>query len=339
FKILEEKVFAKDFIGKKTINPANNKQTPILSSGFVDEGIGTGIVMSVPAHAPWDFIALQNAKSSSNDSEIKKIELISLINTKDFGAFPAKEICEKMNIVSLAQKEELEKATEEVYKKEFHSGVLNESYGKFAGIKVSEAKDLLTKDFISKNFADKMLGFSEQVICRCGKEVIIQLVPNQWFIKYSDKTLTEKTKAHLKSMKVFPEQYFNELPAILDWFDDRACVRKGRWLGTRLPFDKEWIIEPISDSTLYPLTYTYSHFVNSKKLKLENLTEEFFDYIFLNKGTIASVSKKSKVNAKLLKQIKEEVDYWYPLDLNLGGKEHKTVHFPVFLFNHVGILP
>ena len=29
----------------------------------------------------------------------------------------------------------------------------------------------------------------------------------------------------------------------------------------------------------------------------------------------------------------------YPLDINLGGKEHKTVHFPVFIMNHVAVLP
>ena len=228
---------------------------------------------------------------------------------------------------------------EEIYKQEFHSGTLNEVYGKLAGMKVSEAKDVLIKDFVSKNFAGKMLGFSEQVVCRCGKEVIIQLVPNQWFIKYSDKSLTQKTKEHAKKMKVFPEQYFNELPPILDWFDDRACVRKGRWLGTSFPFDKEWIIEPISDSTLYPLAYTFFNYINSKKLKLQNLTDEFFDFIFLNKGKLESAAKISKINPKLLKQIKKEADYWYPLDMNLGGKEHKTVHFPVFLFNHIALLP
>jgi leucyl-tRNA synthetase len=38
-------------------------------------------------------------------------------------------------------------------------------------------------------------------------------------------------------------------------------------------------------------------------------------------------------------EIKNDFDYWYPVDINLGGKEHKTVHFPVFLMNHVAIMP
>jgi leucyl-tRNA synthetase len=37
--------------------------------------------------------------------------------------------------------------------------------------------------------------------------------------------------------------------------------------------------------------------------------------------------------------MRKDVLYWYPLDLNLGGKEHMTVHFPAFLMNHVAILP
>jgi len=40
-----------------------------------------------------------------------------------------------------------------------------------------------------------------------------------------------------------------------------------------------------------------------------------------------------------LEQMRADVEYWYPLDINLGGKEHMTVHFPAFLMNHVAIMP
>ena len=60
------------------------------------------------------------------------------------------------------------------------------------------------------------------------------------------------------------------------------------------------------------------------------MTNEFFDYVFLGKG---------KSQSKLWDMIKSDVDYWYPVDINLGGKEHKTVHFPVFLMNHVAVMP
>jgi leucyl-tRNA synthetase len=60
------------------------------------------------------------------------------------------------------------------------------------------------------------------------------------------------------------------------------------------------------------------------------MTTEFFDYIFLGKG---------KAKNKLWERIRSDFQYWYPVDINLGGKEHKTVHFPVFLMNHIAIMP
>jgi len=107
-------------------------------------------------------------------------------------------------------------------------------------------------------------------------------------------------------------------------------IRKGSWLGTEFPFKKGWIIEPISDSTLYPAYYLISHYVNQEKLSPEEMTVEFFDYVFLGKG---------KPKNELWNKIRQEVEYWYPVDINLGGKEHKTVHFPVFVMNHVAVFP
>jgi len=87
-------------------------------------------------------------------------------------------------------------------------------------------------------------------------------------------------------MNIIPEEYKKQLPSILDWFDDRACIRKGSWLGTEFPFKKEWIVEPISDSTLYPAYYLISHYVNTNQITPEEMTNEFFDYIFLEKGDV-----------------------------------------------------
>ena len=61
--------------------------------------------------------------------------------------------------------------------------------------------------------------------------------------------------------------------------------------------------------------------------------------MFLGKGDAASVSAGTGISKDLVEQIRKDVLYWYPLDLNLGGKEHMTVHFPAFLMNHVAILP
>ncbi len=321
-KLLNETIHGKELIGKTCEIPMINREIPILSGPFADPGVATGIVMSVPAHAPYDWIALVESKED--------IKPITIIDVKGFGANPAKEVCDKLGIKSQTETEKLDLATEEVYKKEFHTGYLNENCGEYVGIKISDIKDAVKDELISKNFAIIMREFSEEVICRCGGNVVIKQIPDQWFIKYSDNNLTENSKDHASNMNIFPDDYKNELPGILEWYDDRACIRRGSWLGTEFPFKKGWIIEPISDSTLYPAYYIISKYVNEKKLDPKDMTENFFDYVFLGKG-------KSK--SPLWDEIKKDFDYWYPVDINLGGKEHKTVHFPVFLMNHVAIMP
>jgi len=343
-----------EMIGKKCVAPVVNREVLILPSNFVDPNIATGVVMSVPAHAPYDYIALEEAKKkdlgrySISKEDIENIKPISLIKTENevFPAesknekhfcerrenevFPAVEVCRRMEIKSLDDREKLEEATNIVYKKEFHSGILKENCGKYAGLKVSETKGKLQNEFTEEGVADTMLEFSEPVVCRCGENVVIKSIPNQWFIKYSDIELTEKSKKRAEKMTIKPKEYQNEMMNVLDWFGDRACVRQGNWLGTEFPFEKGWIIEPISDSTLYPMYYIISKYVNSGELKDEDMNEDFFDYVFLG---------EEKKHSKIAEKIRNDFQYWYPLDINLGGKEHKTVHFPVFLMNHVAVLP
>jgi len=321
-EILHEKVPGKKLVGKKCVVPEINREVPIFSGVFADPAIATGIVMSVPAHAPYDWVALVESK--------QPIQPIKIIDAKGFEDNPAKEACDQLKITSQTQTDKLDEATDLVYKKEFHTGVLNEKCGSYSGIKISEIKDTIKNDLIAKNLAATMREFSEEVICRCKEKVVIKKIPDQWFIKYSDETLTQESKDYAETMNIYPLEYKDEMPKILDWFDDRAVIRKGSWLGTEFPFKKDWIIEPISDSTLYPAYYLFSNYVNQKKLSVEEMTMEFFDYIFLDIGTPKNA---------VWRQIKSDFDYWYPVDINLGGKEHKTVHFPVYIMNHVAIMP
>ena len=334
--ILKEDVDSKQFIGRNVIAPGIDKEIIILPAKFCDPDVGSGIVTSVPSDAPYDYVALKTLQDNKEElrkynldgEEIENIKLIPIIKSKGYGAFPAKEIVEKLQIKSLDDPK-LEEATKEIYKAGFHTGVMVEGCGKYSGKRVEEAKELMKAEMLEKNKADIFHDLSEEVICRCGKKVIIKRIDDQWFIRYSDQELTERSKEQAKEMKIWPQEYNDNISSVLDWFNDRACARLGNWLGTKLPFDNKWTIEPISDSTLYTAYYIVSKFFNNGTLTIKDLTEEFFDYVFLGEG-------KGKDSWQ---EVKEEFDYFYPLDINLGGKEHKTVHFPVFLMNHVAILP
>ena len=334
--ILKEDIDLKKWIGRKVLAPGINREIIILPASFCDPNVGTGIVTSVPSDAPYDYVALKSLQDNSQTckkygldiEEVRSVHLIPIITSSGFSDFPAKEIVHKKNIQSLDDPQ-LEEATKEVYKIGHHTGVMKENCGKYAGKKVEEAKELIKAELLEQGKADVFHDLSEDVLCRCGEKVLIQRIDDQWFIRYSDQELTERSKEQAKEMKIFPKEYYDHLPAILDWFGDRACVRLGNWLGSSFPFDQRWTVEPISDSTLYPAYYIVSKWINDGTLTVKDLTEEFFDYVFLGEG---------KGNERW-KPIREEFDYFYPLDLNLGGKEHKTVHFPVFIMNHVAILP
>jgi len=335
-----------ELIGTKCIAPYTHKEIPILPSELVDPGVGTGLVMSVPSDAPYDWIGLVDlvnhpeklARFNISKEFVESIKPIPIIKTPGWGPLPAVEICEKMNIRELSDPK-LEEATKEIYRSGFHKGVMAEAAGEYAGKQVEVAKAEIQEMLLKSGEADIFRDLSEEVICRCGKRVFVKKIPDQWFIDYANPELTEMSKKHAKTMRIFPNEYYVNVQPILEWFRERACVRQGNWLGTRFPLDRKWIVEAITDSTLYPLYYLISLYVNEGKLKPENLTEEFFDYVFTDVGDIEEVSRKTGVSTELLDTIKKDIDYWYPLDINLGGKEHMTVHFPVFIMNHVGLLP
>ena len=339
-------ISGKTLIGTTAHAPGVEREIIILPARFCDPHTGTGIVTSVPSDAPYDWIALRELQQNTEEckhwgldqDQVQAIKPIPIIHTRGFGPHPAIEICRRMGITSQDDTDKLDAATQEVYKAGFHTGTMADSSGTYHGMQVAKAKEVVKQDLIASGQGDCFHDLTEEVICRCGAKVVIRKVDDQWFITYSDSSLTETSKKHAAKMTVLPKEYHHNIPHVLDWFSDRACARLGNWLGTKLPFDAQWTIEPISDSTIYPLYYLISGHVNEGTIRADQLTEAFFDYVVLGIGKSSDVSKTTKIPAAILDIIKQDIAYWYPLDINLGGKEHQTVHFPVFIMNHVGIL-
>lgn len=345
------RIAGKDLIGLTCIAPMTHREIPVFPAGFVDPDVGTGLVTSCPSDAPDDWNSLQIAKADPDltgkygipKEVVDAVVPISIISIKGYGDFPAQDVIEKMNIQSVKDpvrfRELMDEAKKQVYKDGYHMGVMKDGCGEFSGMRVEEAKDRIQQAMLASGEAETFRDLTEEVVCRCGQRVHIKRIDDQWFINYADRKLTDATKEHCRDMTIFPSQYYENVQGVLDWYRERACVRLGNWLGTRFPFDDKWIIEAISDSTLYPLFYTISLYSNSGQIAPAQMTPAFFDYVVLEKGEPAAVSAATGVPAELLEKIRRDVHYWYPLDINLGGKEHMTVHFPVFLMNHRAILP
>jgi leucyl-tRNA synthetase len=308
---------------------------PILPADFVDPGMGTGLVMSVPAHAPKDYQALMDLKAKNHEIA-SKIEPIAIIVTDGYGQIPAKEICEKMQ-VSNQTDQKLEDATNDLYQDEFLKGKLNEKCGEFNGIKVEFGRDKVRDWLKDKKLLEKFpILENGPVRCRCGAECVVKVLNNQWFLNYGDEEWKELARNCFDEMNILPNKIKTEFKDVIDWLHERACARQ-QGLGTKLPWDKNWIVESLSDSVIYMAYYTISRFVNDGTVAAENLTKEFFDYIFLGKGDISRVADNSKLSEDAISLMKKEFLYFYPVDSRHSGRDLVQNHLSFFVLNHVAI--
>ncbi|MEK6870117.1 MAG: class I tRNA ligase family protein, partial [Thermoproteota archaeon] len=331
-----------ELIGKTVTVPHRNESIVMLPASFVESETGTGIVMSVPAHAPFDYQALIDLKKSKIEpvlsTKVNAITPISIIETEGYGENPAKEAVEKFGIVD-QNDPKLEEATKEVYGKEFYGGKLKSNTEQFAGIKVAYAKDTI-KDWLIKNkHADILLELTNTPVrCRCGAECVVKVLNNQWFLNYGDKDWKELATKCFDSMNILPQEIRSEFNYVIGWLRERACARQ-HGLGTKLPWDKDWIVESLSDSVIYMAYYIISKFVNNKTIVADNLSKEFFDYIFLDKGDSDKVSSITKISPNIINEIKKEFQYFYPVDSRHSGRDLVPNHLTFFVLNHVAIFP
>lgn len=331
-----------ELAGRTVTAPLTGVPLPIFPSPLVDPKVGTGVVMSVPAHAPADVLALAELTPEQRES-LRPAPIILAVppagelpgSERELAAgtgSPAERANRATGATKLADAAAVQEATERLYRLEYARGTM--TVRDYLGLPVREARERVAAALLATKQSFELQEFSEPVICRNGHTVVIRRVPHQWFIRYSDPEWKALGQSAARAMTISPEEYARDLPAVLDWMDDRPCTRRGRWLGTPLPFDPEWIIEPIADSTLYPAYYVVRRFVRERGILPSSLTDAFFDFVFLGEGT-----GEPNVDLALQQEIRADFLYWYPLDCNIGGKEHKRVHFPPFILTHAKLLP
>ncbi len=332
---IEGDVAGSELIGKSAIAPHNNEKIPIFEADFVEPAMGTGLVMSVPAHAPKDYQALMDLKAKNHELA-SRLEPIPIIVTPGYGQIPAKEICEKMG-VSDQSDEKLEEATKELYLKEFTDGKLNERCAQFSNEKVQFGRDKIRAWLQENGFLEKFSVLENAPVrCRCGAECVVKVLNNQWFLNYGDEEWKKLARNCFDEMNILPNNIKTEFLEVIDWLHERACARQ-QGLGTKLPWDNDWIVESLSDSVIYMAYYTISRFVNDGTVTPENLTKEFFDYVLLDKGNVGLATSTSKLTEDVINTIKKEFTYFYPVDSRHSGRDLVQNHLSFFVLNHVAI--
>lgn len=333
---IEKEFKGKELIGKKCTVPLAEREVIILPASFVDPDNATGVVCSVPAHAPYDHMALVDLKNKPEELKkygldpkvVKEIKYIPLIKVPGYGDFPAVEICEKTGIKSQNDVQKLEEATGVIYRAEFHKGIYRSEFKEYAGMPVMRAKNAINQELIDRGLGGLMYEFSQKPVrCRCGTECIVKIIHDQWFIDYGNEDWKRISRECLDQMKLIPEERRVQFNNVFDWLDKKACVRLVG-LGTKLPWDKKWIIESLSDSTIYMAYYAIAGVINKQKVPASELTDEAFDYMFAGGKPIQN---------KKVEEMKQEFEYWYPLDYRCSGKDLIPNHLSFFVFNHTAV--
>jgi len=342
---IDRRFKGREIIGKYCFNPINGQKLLLLPGWFVSSEQATGVVYSVPAHAPYDWLALKDLQARPESLKefhidaalVKGIKPISLIRLEGFGEYPAIEIVDQLGAKD-QNDPKADEATKQLYKKEFHGGVLKENCGKYAGKMVKEVKDQLVQDFKKENIAESMYDLPQRVVCRCMTPCIVKILEDQWFLKYSDPAWKEKTKEALKDAAVYPDAAVQWFVDVIDWLKEWACARK-TGLGTPLPWSPGWIVETLSDSTIYMAFYTINKHIRQHSIQSEQLIPEVFNYVFFGKGKAEEAAKKSQIATETLEAMRNEFLYWYPVDFRNSAKELLPNHLTFFLFHHVALFP
>jgi len=246
-------------------------------------------------------------------------------------------VCEEKKIKSPNDKIKLAEAKEVCYQKGFYEGLMK--VGDFKGEKVESAKLKVRKWMIENNHAAGYFEPLEPIMSRSGYDCIVALC-DQWYLDYGNAKYKKIVLDHVKSdnFDSFNDGIQQAFEGAIDWLKEWGCSRSFG-LGTKVPFDEKYLVESLSDSTIYMAYYTISNFLQGDLegsipgelgIKAGEMQNYDFDYVFLNKD----YNPESKIAEEKLKTMRESFRYWYPMDFRTSGKDLIKNHLTMSLYSH-----
>ncbi|XP_076181094.1 leucyl-tRNA synthetase [Ptiloglossa arizonensis] len=342
------KLTGMDILGLPLEAPlTSNKVIYTLPMLTIKENKGTGIVTSVPSDSPDDYAALVDLKKKQalrekygiSDEMVLPYDPIPTIELPEFGKLSAVTLYDKLKIQSQNDTAKLLEAKELVYLKGFYNGIL--LVGKYKGKKIQDVKKQIQNELVNEGKAAIYYEPEKTVISRSNDECIVALC-NQWYLDYGEEIWKQEAIKSLNNLNTFHDEVRRNFMACLDWLREHACSRT-YGLGTKLPWDKSWLIESLSDSTIYMAYYTVAHLLqggtfrgnkpNTYNIKANEMTPEVWDYIFFKDAKFP----KTNIKQNALDHMRHEFQYWYPVDLRVSGKDLVQNHLTFFIYNHTAI--
>ncbi|KAE8390832.1 hypothetical protein BDV23DRAFT_183154 [Aspergillus alliaceus] len=166
-----------------------------------------------------------------------------------------------------------------------HQGIKN--YGAFKGEIVQVIQAKVQQQLLDSGEAFQYTEPDKREISRSGDECGVALM-DQWYLDYGEtfwKNTTLEFVENSEAFNIYVQETRNGLRGVLNWLDQWACTRT-YGLGYKVPWDSQFLVESLSDSTQYMAYYTVAHKLTDiygqapGTLKIPNhLT--FFIYIYL----------------------------------------------------------
>jgi leucyl-tRNA synthetase len=314
---------------------------------------GTGVVTSVPSDSPNDYATVMDLAKKADYYGIKKewaeLEVVPIIETPSYGNLTAPFLVKKLKISSPKDTKQLEEAKELAYKEGFYQGIM--TYGEFKGEKVEVAKPKVRQQLLDANEGFAYSEPERKVVSRSGDDCCVALM-DQWYLDYGEESWKQVALKYVdnadgKGLNTYSAEAKNGLEGVLNWLNQWACART-YGLGSKLPWDPQFLVESLSDSTIYMAYYTIAHYLHKDiygkepglaGVKPEQMTDEVWDYVFARRDFNDNILKESGISKEGLGSMRREFEYWYPLDIRVSGKDLIPNHLTFFLYIHLAIFP
>ncbi|KAI5159275.1 leucyl-tRNA synthetase [Nematocida ausubeli] len=174
-----------------------------------------------------------------------------------------------------------------------------------------------------------------KVISRSGAECIVALV-DQWHINYGEDSWKALAQECLDEMTLTKETR-EAMNCGLDWLSKWACSRS-YGLGTRIPWDTQYVIDSLSDSTIYMAFYTVKHLLSEDIFgEVPLLDKSLIDYNFWE-AVFGEENQETEISTHpVVLKLRKEFAYFYPVDLRTSAKDLTNNHLLFFVYNHVSL--
>ncbi|PKI83407.1 leucine--tRNA ligase [Malassezia vespertilionis] len=306
---------------------------------------GTGVVTSVPSDSPDDYANLVELRKKAEFYKIDPMwvakDLVPVIQTPGYSNMIAEDLVQKFKVQSPKDKNALAEAKDVAYKQGFYNGTM--LVGSFKGEAVPEAKPKVQKELLDAGLAFAYAEPEGRIISRSADECVVALC-DQWYLDYGEESWKAQAEKLLSRLNTFQPETRHSFEGVLGWLHQWACARS-YGLGSKLPWDPQFLVESLSDSTIYMAYYTVAYQLQggvedgSKVGPLgvtpDALTDEVWDYIL----TDAPFPANAAIPFDKADQLRREFRYFYPMDLRSSGKDLINNHLTFCIYNHAAIFP